>query len=487
MKKRNLGVNAILNVVKSGLSIIFPLITYPYALRVLGAENIGKVSYSNSIISYFAMLAMLGVATYGVREGSKIKNNSNQFGIFVNEIFTINMLSTVLSYCLLMLFLTFIHKLQPYTLLILLLSSSIMFTTLGVDWINTVYEDFLVITVRSIFVYIISCVLLFAFVKTSEDYFIYAVLTIIGNIIICISNWFYIRRYAHPKITFHPNFRKHLKPLIIMFSNAIATSIYVNFDTTMLGWMQGDVPVGLYTVSVKVYSIIKGLLAAVYAVAIPRLASYLGSNNYNGYRELYTKLWKYLTILLIPSGVGLACVAPEIMQFMGGSSYSAATLSLQILAFALIFAIYGGLTTAVLNITIGREKDNLIATLFSAIINCVLNFIFIPNYSLYGAAITTCISEAFVLVFCLLRNKNIRMYLSFYDVKKDLLDAGMGSMLIIIITLIINRLVSFWFLKMILIILGSIVFYGIFMILRKNKTCIDLLRIVFDKVRPKEK
>lgn len=32
MKEKNIGINAILNVIKSCLSVIFPLITYPYAL-----------------------------------------------------------------------------------------------------------------------------------------------------------------------------------------------------------------------------------------------------------------------------------------------------------------------------------------------------------------------------------------------------------------------------------------------------------------------
>ena len=73
MKKKSIGINAILNLVKSALSIMFPLITYPYALRVLGADGIGKVSYTNSIISYFSLIAMLGVSTYAIREGAKIR------------------------------------------------------------------------------------------------------------------------------------------------------------------------------------------------------------------------------------------------------------------------------------------------------------------------------------------------------------------------------------------------------------------------------
>ena len=70
IKKKNMGINAILNVIRQGLSVLFPLITFPYALRVLGAEGIGKVTYVGSIISYFSLIAMLGISTYAVREGA---------------------------------------------------------------------------------------------------------------------------------------------------------------------------------------------------------------------------------------------------------------------------------------------------------------------------------------------------------------------------------------------------------------------------------
>ena len=88
-KTKSIGINAVLNVIKFSTSVFFPLITYPYALRVIGAEGIGKVTYSNSIMSYFGLLAMLGVSTYGIREGSKLRQDKERTDIchlFLNGI-----------------------------------------------------------------------------------------------------------------------------------------------------------------------------------------------------------------------------------------------------------------------------------------------------------------------------------------------------------------------------------------------------------------
>ena len=43
--RKSLGKNAALNTFKTILSVIFPLITYPYAARVLRVENIGRVDF----------------------------------------------------------------------------------------------------------------------------------------------------------------------------------------------------------------------------------------------------------------------------------------------------------------------------------------------------------------------------------------------------------------------------------------------------------
>ena len=94
-RKKNLGLNAILNSAKTILSMIFPLITYPYALRVLGVNNIGKVSYTSSIVSYFVLFAMLGVSTYAIREGAKLRDNKDLFSVFASEVFSINIIFTI--------------------------------------------------------------------------------------------------------------------------------------------------------------------------------------------------------------------------------------------------------------------------------------------------------------------------------------------------------------------------------------------------------
>ena len=47
------------------LVIILPIITTPYVTRVFSSDDLGTYGYFNSIVTYFILLATLGVANYG--------------------------------------------------------------------------------------------------------------------------------------------------------------------------------------------------------------------------------------------------------------------------------------------------------------------------------------------------------------------------------------------------------------------------------------
>ena len=116
--KKSLKLNAVLNIIKQLCAVVFPLITIPYVSRVLKADSYGKVSFGNSIVSYFALLAALGINDYAVREGAKIREDKEKIKKFVNEIFSINVMSTISSYVLLFVLLLYSKKLYDYRTLI---------------------------------------------------------------------------------------------------------------------------------------------------------------------------------------------------------------------------------------------------------------------------------------------------------------------------------------------------------------------------------
>ena len=134
-KEKSMGLNAILYASRTILSIVFPLITYPYAARVLEVENMGAVQYTASIISYFLLVAELGITTYAMREGAKYRDCQNELEKFSSEVFSIGVVSSILSTIALALCIIVFPSFQSYTALFLVQGFSVLGNCLAINWL----------------------------------------------------------------------------------------------------------------------------------------------------------------------------------------------------------------------------------------------------------------------------------------------------------------------------------------------------------------
>ncbi|MBB1168559.1 MULTISPECIES: flippase [Lactobacillaceae] len=410
MKQRSLALNAILNTIRQFGAILFPLITFPYVSRVLQATNYGKYTFSNSIISYFAMIAALGITNYAIREGSTLKSSGEKLQKFSNQVFTINLITTLVAYLLLIGLLIIWPKLHDYRTLILIQSVMIFSNTIGLEWLYTIFEDFAYVTVRSLGVQFVALILMFIFVRTKNDYVIYAIITTFASSGANVFGFIYARKYIHLSLTTHLDFRKHIVPMLVLFFNAIAVTIYVNSDITLIGIFKGDEMVGLYNVAVRIYTIVKQVLNATVVVTLPRLSFLLSQRRYRTYNSLVVRVFRLLTILVVPAMVGLISLSSEIIQIIAGDGYLAATGSLQLLSLAILFSIFASFITTGILLPRKLEKKILVATAVGAIVNLLLNLVLIPGLGINGSAITTVIAEALVCVLSLWYSRKLFNY-----------------------------------------------------------------------------
>ena len=418
-KIRNIGTNALLNVAKTLLLVLFPLITFPYISRVLQVDNLGKINYAQSIVSYFGLLAALGISTYAVREGARLRNQKEKLIDFASEVFSFNLFTTAIAYITLLIIACSMAKFQQYTLLLFIESFTVIFTTIGVDWINVIYEDYLYITLRSLLLQVLVLVGMFVFVRTTQDYIIYAIITVAANGCISFLNLWHARQYCPFKITFHIHWRKHIGPTLVLFSNTLAVSIYLNADTTMLGWMVGAYYVGLYVVAVKIYSLIRQLIASMYNVLVARMSLYHAENQLDEFKHLLNTVLNIVILFSIPATVGLCLTSTEIIRLISGENYIFASSALRILAFAFFFAILGGILASCVNLPLRREKFNLVATSISALLNILLNLWLIPIFKHNAAAFTTLLSEVTVSMILLFTARRYYYLFNFHDMGRN--------------------------------------------------------------------
>ena len=476
MKERSIRLNALLNGLRSVLNILFPVITFPYVSRVLSVKGIGIYNFSNSIVSYFLLIAGLGINTYAIREGAKLRENQSKITQFASQIFTINILSTGLAYLFLFICLIIFSKLHSYLLCILIFSLQIFFTTIGTEWLYQIYEDYSYITVRSIIFQILSLILLFTFVRGPQDYFKYAAITVFSAVGSNILNFIHARQYCHIQLVWHFDWKIHLGPIIILFFANIANMIYVNSDITVLGLMKNNYVVGIYSVSSKVYQIIKNLIAAILIVTIPRLAMLFGKHRMGEYKDILIKLSNILILLALPASTGLFMLAREVVLIISGPKYLRSINSLQILCFAYIFSILAWILSDCVLIPAKREKCVLKSMSTSAVLNVVINVILIPFWNENAAAFSTVLAEMCMFIVNYHYAKDI---VKDVFISKTLLHTFISSIIgcigIVIICILCNLSFQSLIIKTILSIVLSVIMYGAILILLNNKFAVAML------------
>lgn len=474
-KNKSVKINMILNVIKGLLGIVFPLITFPYATRVLGVNNIGRYNFSTSVVSYFSLLSGLGISTYAIREGAKIRDNKEKLSEFASKMFTINIYSTICSYILLLITCILYNKLHGYYDLIFLLSIQILFQTLGVEWIYSIHEDFIYITLRSIVFQILSLTLLFVLVRERSDLSVYAIITVISSVGSNVLNFLHSKRYCNIALTRHIELRKHIKPILVMFAMTAAVTIYISSDITILGIICGDKVVGIYSVSTKIYAIVKTVISSVIVVSIPRLANLYAQEDKTAFVSFARDIYSTLLTILLPCIIGLILVRNQVIMLVAGEEYQDAGASLFILCIAMLFCFGAYFWAQCILVTLGKESFVLKVTLISALINIIANIILIPIWKENAAALTTMISELFSFVVCRIYGGKLVQIKNLIQLIFKIIIGSMG----IALTCVCFRIaVSNDIVYILLSVSASVIIYCIIELSLKNESAISMWKSI---------
>lgn len=474
MRKKSVKLNVVFNVIRTSCSVLFPLITFPYISRVLQADNYGKVNYSNSIISYFALVAALGISNYAIREGAAISRDKKKYNQFANQVFTINMVTTLLAYVLLAIIVCIVDGLHDYALLIAIQSVSFLFTTIGVEWLYSTYEDYFYITVRSICVQLISLISMFLFVKDENDYMVYAAITVLSSGGAYVFNFLHSRRYVHLRLVKQTDWLSHIKPMLMMFFNTLTITIYVNSGTTVLGAFKGDYAVGIYGVATRIYTIIKQLLNSVTTVILPRCAALVGEGKLEEYHKLFERTLKSMLTIVLPAMVGMFMLSDEVILIISGPSYLPGSTALKILSLALGCAVISYTLVQLVLLVWKKDRQYLTSTVISAVANLVLNFIAIPLWGWNGAALTTLIAELIVLTCSF---KYAHRLVPFRGMIKTMLSCAAGCAGIVVVCIGCG-IIGADILRIIVSIVVSIIVYGVIMLLTRNEIALYGIEIL---------
>jgi O-antigen/teichoic acid export membrane protein len=415
------------NMLLTASAVIFPLITFPYVTRTLSSNSIGKYFFVDALTQYFIIFSAVGIPFYGIREIAKVKNDKQIRSKLVTELLSIQITLSLFLSAVYVAIHYFIPALKNEGSLVKIACLGIISTSFLMEWFYQGIENFTYITGRSLIIKTLSVASILLLVKNADDYLIYYLLTTLVVLFNAGLNFVnYLKKY-HSSFDERLEIKKHIKPLLILFSINISVSIYAVLDTIILGLLTNTANVSFYNVPLKLAKIYWTVINGAGMVLIPRIASYFVDDDTAGIQIIMQKSISIVFLLAIPFCFFCMVFPTEILQVISGDKYLHAANALRVLSVVpLIIAICNVCGTQFL-MPIGQEKSILYATLIGLCVSLLLNFCLIPYLKFMGAAIACAAAEATVCIYMVISAaKRIRLMIDYSLLSQILLSLAIS-------------------------------------------------------------
>ncbi len=467
--------NYIFNLIYQLLLLITPFITTPYLSRVLGADGIGLYSYANSIVTYFVLVATLGSTTFAQRKISYVSDDKEERSRAFWEIFIFRLVASAITLVVYLVVFTVI--LRENSLIYLILSLNILNIVFDVSWFLQGLEEFGKTVIVNIFFKILSVVLIFLLVKSSDDLVIYILLMTVFCIVGNMAIWLYLPKYLCKVKNIKPF--KDTKGILQLFIPTIAVQIYTVLDKSMIGWFTNDnLENGYYEQAEKIVKMGLMVVVSLGTVMIPRISKKFAEGDNEAVNTYLYKSYRFVWMMGLPIMFGLIAISSLFVPIFFGSGYEKCAVLLPVFSALAIFIGLSNVTGLQYFVPTGKQNLLTITVTVGAVINLGLNLILIPLYQSVGACISSVVAEFFVTLtgFVFIKKNNyFPIKPIFTTAWKYLVSGAVMFGLLLLIKYFLPMEV--W--SLVVLVLSGIIIYFVMLLILRDSFLLDILKKAF--------
>lgn len=479
--KKSLKKNYLFNTAYQILTLITPLITTPYVSRILGADGIGVYSFSDSITSYFVLVATMGISVYGQREISYFQSDREKRSeVFWNT----KILEFITSGITLIIF--YIYAIfSDNSIIFLVLSMNILAVMFDVTWVFQGVEEFGIIALRNTIFKFLNIAFIFVFVKQKSDLIIY-IAGISGFALISnISLWTKLSKYVNFPKKKNINPFKNFGEVFSLFIPTIAIQIYTVLDKTMIGIITKDsFQNGYYEQAIKISRMTLMLVTSLGTVMIPRIGHHYSLGENDLVEKLMYRSYNFVWFLGIPLCFGLMGIANNFVPWFFGDGYGTVVTLLRILSCLILAIGISNVTGMQYLIPTGRQSIFTKTVLIGAAVNVVMNIILIPIIQANGAAVASIVAETVIAVIQLV---SVRKEIKGLKILKLLPKYLFSGVVMLISLLWIDQYLNKNMISTILMIMFGAVIYFVVLGILKDKFLIENVKLILNKINQRRK
>lgn len=468
--------NVFYKVMLNVFNIIIPIIIGPYVYRIMGPNLIGRVSYAESVYTFFLIFASFGIYSYGIREVSRIRDDEEKVSKLFSSLFTISVIANLTVVAVYLVFIFTVYRGTELFPILLIYTINLLLYIFYVEWLCEANENYNFIAIKTMVIRLVYIVLLLTFVKTPNDLLIYVGLNTLLFFLNYIVSFIYVKRRV--KFNFkNLEIKKHVKSLLFIIVMSNACILYGQLDKLMLGLFTNETFVGYYSTSQLITNIINSLLLSVIYVTIPRLSHVIANETDQAYENLLCKVAKNYFAFLFPCAVGMFALSNEIILLYGGMKFFPAAGVLRIFTLFLVVSGIEFIYTNQVFYVKRAEKKAVFIIVCGGLLNVLLKLALAYTGTLnpYSAIATTVFSYTCLVTAEYFFTRNV-LKVNFHIFKFDNTKYLFISLLFIPIVYAIKLAVHSTILVSLASVAACAFFYAAVLFITKDEVLIELLR-----------
>ena len=271
---------------------VIPLITLPYQSRVLGVEKFGLVYFAYAFMAYFMILTDFGFGLSATREIAVNRHNKNNLSNIFSSVTILKLSLVLVSYILLVIITFFVPKIHDNWLIFQLSFLMVLGNAIYPVWFFQGMERMKYITFLNILSKVVFLILIFIFVKKSDDYIIVPLLNSLGFLVAGVIGMYFAIKHLGAKLYIPSlnSIKKQFKYSSDFFLSRVSVSLVTNTNSFCLGLIGSNIMVGYYVAAEKIYQAMQGFCMPLNNALYPFVAK---SRNIQLYKKIF-----YIAILI---------------------------------------------------------------------------------------------------------------------------------------------------------------------------------------------
>ena len=255
-------------------TILFPLLTYPYLLRVIGLELYGVIVFAQAIINYVSLVINFGFNMSGARNVAVYKEDKVRLSRIVSSTYLCKFILWIVCLIVYLSIISIVPFFRDYYWIYILSFLLTLNELLLPIWFFQGIEKMKYITIVNLSARLLFVAAIFLFVREREDYLLVPFLNGIGAILAGGLSLYSVLEKENINFSVIPvrDLKSAYKESFPLFVSNLSTQIYVNVNKLVIGSFLGMSEVSIYDMADKVLHLMKLPISMMAQAVFPKIS-----------------------------------------------------------------------------------------------------------------------------------------------------------------------------------------------------------------------